>query len=70
MRKKREERALKTITIHKKGIETAKFLFHPHMRHKTIFVIAYGAHLAVEHVSPETAGAFQCIIEILHVFVG
>lgn len=45
-------------------------LFGEHHRHKTLFCIAYGIHLAVEHVAPESAGPLYFVLEILHTMAG
>lgn len=58
------------MMIHKNAIEGIKFAFHPHMRHKTLFILAYSVHMTLEHIAPESAGSFYFIVEIFHVFLG
>lgn len=41
-----------------------------HSRHKTIFCAAYVLHEVLKGVSPESAGQFYLIIEVLHSLAG
>lgn len=53
-----------------KVIEFVLVLRHEEVRFKALFCFAYGCHTCLEHVNPESAGAFYVVIELLHTLVG